>query len=283
MKRWPALELLLPVDPGGAPHGWQDMLAAALADLAPTAVQEQDDCWRVFFSSASDRDRALHALNAGAPWLAAVSPIDVDDEDWARRSQETLQAVQVGRIVIAPPWAAGGGTDPSAFEILILPSMGFGTGHHASTRLCTALLQELDLRGRSVRDVGTGSGVLALAALRLGARAVEGLDDDPDAISAAEENLELNQVSGGISLRRTDFRDLESLSADVVTANLTGALLARSAVLLAGAVRAGGSLIVSGVTLDEEPIVAAAFEQHLRPASRMIEEGWVGLRFEKKP
>jgi len=278
MKRWPALDLRLPEAPGSAPDGWQDVLAAALDDLQPTAIQEQDDLWRVFFGSPEDRDRAMRALVAGPSWLA-VSPVDVDDEDWARRSQETLRPVRVGRVVITPPWSAGSLPGASDVEIVILPSMGFGTGHHASTRLCTALLQKLDLPGRSLLDVGTGSGVLALVALKLGASPVEGLDDDVDAVAAAAENLELNGVTGSIALRHADFRDLPSLGADVVTANLTGALLARSAGLLAAAVRPGGSLIVSGVTMEEEDMVVKAFQPPFKLASRIAEDGWVGLLF----
>jgi len=280
MKRWPALDLLLLRTPGIAPAGWQDILAAALDDLQPTAVQEQDDLWRVFFGSPGDRDRAMRTLAAGPSWLA-VSPVDVDDEDWARRSQETLRPVKVGRVVITPPWLAGSEPGASDVEIVILPSMGFGTGHHASTRLCTALLQEVDLHGRSLLDVGTGSGVLALVALKLGASPVEGIDDDLDAVAAAAENLELNGATGGIAIRQADFRDLPSLSADVVTANLTGALLTRSARLLSAAVRPGGSLIVSGVTLEEEGMVVNAFQRHLRLASRLAEEDWVGLLFKQ--
>jgi ribosomal protein L11 methyltransferase len=290
MRRWPALDLSVAVEP--APAGWEDALAAALDDLGPTAIQEGSGSWRAFFGSAGDRDRALAALReAGPPWLA-VSALDVDDEDWARRSQDSLGPVRVGRVVISPPWAAARPPAEDLVEILILPSMGFGTGHHASTRLCTALLQEVDLRGRSVLDVGTGSGVLALVALRLGAAAVHAVDEDPDALAAAADNLELNGATAGITLRHADFRQLAGLSADVVSANLTGALLARSADLLAAAVLPGGSLIVSGVTAEEETEVTAALApppvvRARRPApclslvSRLAEDGWVGLRFEK--
>src|SRR5687767_8559394 len=177
MPGWPALVV----------SGLSDaeLVQAALTDFDIAAIEERSaDSWRVFFQNPSDRDRASADLRARFPGLS-IAPVDVADEDWAARSQANLRAVQVGRIIVAPPWDA-----PTT--IIIQPSMGFGTGHHATTRLCLAALQRLDLAGRSVLDVGTGSGVLAIAASRLGAADVTGLDDDADAIHAAWENLALN-------------------------------------------------------------------------------------------
>src|SRR5262249_3834191 len=153
-------------------------------------------------------DRGGAALRAHFPGIDAQS-IDVPDEDWAARSQAALRAVTVKALTIAPPWDAPSSYVGACFSqpstIVIQPSMGFGTGHHATTRLCLAALQRVDLRGRSVIDVGTGSGVLAIAARRLGASGVLAIDDDPDAIAAAEANVKLNQESR-IALEVADFR-----------------------------------------------------------------------------
>ena len=117
--------------------------------------------------------------------------------------------------------------------IVIEPAMGFGSGHHATTRLCLAALQRLDLRGRRVLDIGTGSGVLALAALRLGAAGVVAIDVDPDALENARGNAALNGSPAGVEFRQSDFRQETGLAGDVVLANLTGAMLAAGAASLA--------------------------------------------------
>ena len=123
--------------------------------------------------------------------------------------------------------------------------MGFGTGHHATTRLCLAALQQLDLRGRTVIDVGTGSGVLAIAASLLGAANVIGIDDDADAVSAARENLALNPRAR-VTLQVGDLRHAAPANADLVLANLTGALLVTAADRLRQLTDSGGRLILSG-------------------------------------
>jgi len=253
-----------------------ELLYAALDDLEPVAIHEAEtaDGWRVFFRSASARDRAAENLRAAfADRLAAILPVDVEDEEWARRSQSGLRAVHVGRLTIAPPWDTSS-TGAATHTIVIDPSTGFGTGHHETTRLCLALLQEIDLNGRRVIDVGTGSGVLALAAARLGAGEVVGLDDDPDALRNAAENVQLNGAERTLSLVQADVAAFRGEPADVVTANLTAAVLMRNAAALATLVAPNGTLIVSGFAPGEIEAVAAAFEAVLgKLLVRRVEEG----------
>jgi len=159
--------------------------------------------------------------------------------------------------------------------------MGFGTGHHATTRLCLAALQTLDLADAFVLDAGTGSGVLAIAARMLGARRALGIDNDPDAIQCAQENLRLNCGVDGVIFEVVDVAEIAgaALPTDILTANLTGALLCRGAPTLSGTLAPGGRLVVSGVLSDERDDVVAAFGK-LRLLWEREEEGWVGLVFE---
>lgn len=264
MADTPALEVRFPTDPStadGDAASPGDLLQAALMDCAVIAIDEGSPgstTWRVFFSDAAERDRAAAALDVDTPVPGLrVTPCDVPDEGWAARSQAGLTAVRVGRLVVTPPWdpAASARDVDDTVTVVILPSMGFGTGHHATTRLCLAALQAVDLAGASVLDIGTGSGVLAIAARRLGAATVLGIDDDPDAVAAARDSLALNP-GVDVTLDVVDLRQSHLRPADVVTANLTGGLLVSVAPLLQ---TLGRRLILSGFLTHERAGVRAAF------------------------
>jgi ribosomal protein L11 methyltransferase len=266
MKNWPALD---------ACCDQPDLLLAAVDDFSPTAVEERDDTLRVFFAAPAARDSAVEALGR----QFSVQPVDVSDEDWARRSQDNLAPITVGRITIVPRATseprAPSPEAPAPITIVIPPSMGFGTGHHATTRLCLAALQTIDLRGAFVLDVGTGSGLLAIAAVALGATRALGIDDDPDAIAAATENLAFNGVTN-VEFAVRDVMTDDLPAADVVVANLTGALIVRAAARLAGAVRRGGVLIVSGVLASEGAEVRRAFANQSLVAD-VQEDEWLAF------
>jgi ribosomal protein L11 methyltransferase len=249
-----------------ADHDQSESLHAALAGHTIAAIDEpSDDQWRIYFADPAGRDAALADLRSKLPHLQ-FEPLDVPDEDWAARSQAELRAVQVGRIIVAPPWDA-------PITLVIRPSTGFGTGHHATTRLCLAALQRISLDRCTVLDVGTGSAVLAIAASRLGAEEVTGIDDDQDAIQAAWDNLSLNP-SAQVSLIVGDLRTTELVPADVILANLTGGLLIQAAGRLRQLTNAGGRLILSGFMSPEEHDVLAAFSA-FSVEHRGEEEGWV--------
>jgi ribosomal protein L11 methyltransferase len=272
LKHYPALDIS-----GGHP----DLVLARVLDFGATAAEELGTFVRVFFPDAASRDAAQQAVAGN--WNA--SPVDVPDEDWARRSQENLEPVTVGRVTVLPRpgsdlKAGHESPSPSPVTIVIQPSMGFGTGHHPTTRLCLAALQTLDLRHKSVLDVGTGSGVLAITAARLGASQVVGIDFDPDAIQSATENLELNPESGSAVFVVADLTARPLARADVVAANLTGPLLMRSASILCEAAGPSGAVIVSGLLSEERDDVCRAF----LPWSvswEQEEESWVGIVFVK--
>jgi ribosomal protein L11 methyltransferase len=255
------------------------ILYAALDDYAPVAIHELESSggWRVFFRDARQRDEAARYLRTSfVDALPDISPVQVPDEEWARRSQSTLTAIRIGRIVVAPPWDLQVNDDGRDLIVVIDPSTGFGTGHHETTRLCLGLLQELTFERLHVIDVGTGSGVLAIAAASLGAAHVLALDEDPDALRNAAENVAANGVSDRVTLELADLASFHATPADLVLANLTGAVLQRHASPLRTLVARGGALIVSGFSTREAEDVAAAFGDRIE---RRVEEGdWCALR-----
>lgn len=279
MAEYPALDLEFLAAPG--PDAFlRERLYALLDDFDPTAIHEDEsgDIWRVFFGSRERRNAAAAQLSAAvAPHLLRTAPVDVPDEDWARRSQQSLTAVRVGGLIVAPPWdiprPPPAAPDSDAPVIVIDPSTGFGTGHHATTRLCLRLMQELELRGARVVDVGTGSGVLALAAWKLGAGDIIAVDNDPDALDNARDNVARNGAAGRIELLCADLRSLKLSSADLVLANLTAAVLVREAQTLLSLTRRGGYLIVSGFAPDHRVEIEPAFEGAPR-LKEAFEAGW---------
>ena len=259
----------------------RDRLVALLAEHDLVAIQEDqiDDprVWTAHFSSRAARDGASNALAADADFtMLDMQPVEVDDEDWARRTQADLPAITIGRVTIAPPWDVPAGPG-SGIVVLIEPSRGFGTGHHQSTRLSLALLQNRNLTGLTVTDVGTGSGVLAITAAKLGAAFVAAIDSDPDAIENARENIAANGVEKIVDAHVDELATTTTPAADLVLANLTGTLLAQHAGGLARLVRPGGSLIVSGFNVDERERVSAALTLHFDQIEQAEEDDWYAL------
>ena len=270
-KTWPALDIHVPdCDPQ-----LQELVLAELDDFQPTAIQEPEETpkLRAFFANAATRDAAAGRLGAEFGTHLFVESIDVGDEDWAARSQAVLRAVTIGHIIVAPPWDVPAAALAESQVVVIQPSMGFGTGHHATTRLTLRALQSLDLKDRTVLDIGCGSGVLAIAAVSLGARTALGIDIDPDALANANENAVLNAMAQTVRFEQRDFRDLSS-RADIVLANLTGALLEKSAAKLVELVAPDGHLIVSGF-MDTEKDVSPSFEQLLTLRKVEREDEWL--------
>jgi ribosomal protein L11 methyltransferase len=256
------------------------LLLAAIDHCSPTALEEHPSGVRIFFATAEARDDAASVIaNVEG---SRCGRVEISDEDWAERSQQNLPPVTVGRLTIYPDRQSSIVNRQSSIPLVVPPSMAFGTGHHATTRLCLAALQTIDLTGTFVIDVGTGSGVLALAAAALGAARALGIDNDADAVAAAGENLIRNPNVRGVELRHEDLRQLAAADADVVVANLTGALIASAAVSLLAPLRPGGNLIISGVLAEEFASVARALGDAVDKSWMADEDGWIGARLVKK-
>ena len=295
-RTWPALELRAAslADPENA----DDLVPALLDDYSPIAIEDLAERplppgglwdptyppipdppptplhWRVFFGTDAGRDEAAQAIRDAFPSIA-IAYVELPDEDWAARSQKSLTMVHAGRFIVAPPWDMPA-DEVDATVIVIEPSMGFGTGHHATTRMCLRLLSDLDVSDLTVLDLGTGSGVLTMAAALSGARHVLGIDVDVDAIQSAETSARMNTLPDTLKFQVSDFRSSPPAAADVVLANLTGGMLTSSGPAIAVLVKAGGQIILSGFDHTEVDAVLAAFGGFTETA-RLTEDHWIAL------
>ena len=206
------------------------------------------------------------------------------EDDWAEAWKVHFKPLKVTeRLVIRPPWEDYE-PDPGETVVVIYPGMAFGTGRHPTTLLCLQALdqvwEDLALPGSpgawQVLDVGTGTGILALAAARLGAK-VLAIDVDPEAVAAALENVRLNALEDLIWVETTPLNTLRQQFA-LILANLTAADLGHWAEALAGRTLPGGVLIISGFLTQDLPTVAARFAQYgLTEAGHLTQEEWSAL------
>ena len=254
-----------------------DSVLAELLELVPAGVEEADagDCVEYAVYGAPGELPELPDLEAAAGGaLVSVSTTEVAD-DWQERWRSFHKPIEVGgRLFVRPPWEE---PREGLLDLLIDPGQAFGTGAHPTTRLCLELLVELDQQGPAL-DVGCGSGVLAVAAAKLGHGPVLGLDHEVESVRATLENAEVNGVAGEITAERFDLlRDGRIPSAPLVLANLLRPLLL--CVARVGWVGdAPATLIASGLLEHEADEIAAAFEPHgLRESRRLADGGWAAL------
>lgn len=269
-------------------------LAEGLIDLGGSAVHEDgltlSTCVRdAAGADAADPERAADSLAERAAELLAERagvPVHVRwswlaDDDWLARWRAGLGPRRVGdRLIVAPTWTLSQvAPAPRDIVIAIDPQMAFGTGEHASTRGVLRLMERAVRPGAFVLDVGTGSGILAIAALKLGASAVHAVESDPDALENARENLARNGADG-VRLEHAIVDEAwlaprSSRRYDLIVANVLRAVLEPLLPAFARALRPGGALVLGGI-LDTEatPMTAAAAAAGLRLVAEDTEDGW---------
>jgi ribosomal protein L11 methyltransferase len=255
-----------------------EVVLAELLELVPGGLEERDAGDGVVEFAIYGAPGELPALPdvraAAGDALVDVSSSEIAD-DWSERWKAFHRPVDVSRrfrrVRVRPPWEAP--SDGGGLDVVIDPGQAFGTGAHHTTRLCLELLLELDPAG-ALADWGCGSGVLAIAAARLGWDPVLACDSEPAAIAATRANAAANGVAG-VAVTRVDLRRAEGPWAPVVLANLVRPLLLDVAALMT---RPPERLIASGLLREEAAEVAAAFARHgLRAAARRNGGEWTAL------
>lgn len=253
-----------------------EIVLAELLELAPGGVEEVD-------VSADEVEYAVYGSPGELPDLpdlqaaagAALVEVRTDEiaDDWAERWRQFHRPLILGeRLTVRPPWEPPGAT---AIDLVIEPARAFGTGAHATTRLCLQLMLQLEPSG-SFLDLGCGSGVLAIAAGKLGWDPVLALDYDVASVAATAANAELNGVD--LEVRRHDVRRAAAPYAETVMANLLGPLLRGWARDCAETGPPAGQLVASGLLEHEANGIADAFAAcGLRERDRRVSGGWAAL------
>ena len=214
-------------------------------------------------ASLSDLRRRLDQLvESGLPQAPAIRLTWRDEEDWADGWKQHFHAARVGeRLVICPSWEQWEG-EPGDLVLQLDPGMAFGTGLHATTRMCLEALERLVRPEDRVLDWGVGSGILSLAAARLGAGSVLGLDLDPVAVRVARENVERNRLAGVIAIQEGGVDSLDPADRfDGLLANILAQPIIDNAANLARCLQPGAWAVFSGVIDSQQPNVEAALER----------------------
>ncbi len=265
---------------------WEQGALGVVEEESPTEAPRL----RAFFPDTASSTDLLRAVTAYRASLSAmglpVAPAEAEigpllEEAWAQAWQQSFPPREIGhRLLVVAPWDAGadGG---GRVRVVIEPGRAFGTGHHGSTEGCLVLLEAaLEARpGSPVLDIGTGTGILAVAAIKLGAAGVRAIDVDPDAVAAARKNADANGCGDDITV---DCRGPEELPTGarwpVVVANLLAHSHLALAALYARLLEGGGRLILGGILADEDARVIAALEAvGCALERRLVLEGWSSL------
>ena len=250
-------------EPGEPPPGvWQHNRVSALFD--------------------ADRDVPVilrkAATSVGLEQLPEYRIETLADNDWVRLTQAQFEPIRISaHLWIVPTWHVP--SDPAAINIVLDPGLAFGTGSHPTTRLCLRWLDDNLRGGESVLDYGCGSGILAIAALKLGAAHAVGIDVDSQAVSASRDNAIANKTGNA---RFYLPEDAPSSSYDLVVANILTNPLRMLAPLLAHATRPGGQIVLSGILEEQAQDVMNIYRQWFDLNAPIFEEGWTCLSGRKR-
>ena len=290
----PWIQLQIPADSGNA-----DQLEDLLMEMGAEAVSMEDGADQPLYEPVPgttplwsdthviglfDAERNIDQICAElrSAWhqrtqqeLPEIEVTLVEDKDWERAWMDDFKPMRFGqRLWIVPSWHEA--PDPEAANLLLDPGLAFGTGTHPTTALCLEWLDSMDLNGTRVIDYGCGSGILALAALLLGAQHVTGVDTDPQALEASRDNARRNQIADDRLDLHLPGQDADA-QADILLANILAEPLISLASRLSDQVRPGGHLVLSGILAYQARDVMSAYEPWFVMDEPTQQEEWVRL------
>jgi len=275
---WWAIDVRTPADR-------REVLGAWLVARTGQAVEERDDGTLVAFAPDEQAaDVLIEELgrNAGATVETRRHPIEA--EDWSTRWREGLGSRQLDRLTVMPSWLPEA-TDPDPLTVVLDPETAFGSGEHGSTRAVLTLLSRLIRRGDRVLDLGSGSGILTIAAIKLGAASAIGLEIDPEANEVARRNADRNEVSDQAEFLDGDAAALAPLvgPVDLILSNILRTVNTILLPVIAASLRSGGIAIFSGMEHGEaEEFHRALSENGFTPVQETLDAGWWGVAAERR-
>ncbi len=207
---------------------------------------------------------------------------EIDGDDWIDIWKKHFRPLPLGRITVVPEWIEYEKREGE--EIVLLDSnMAFGTGEHETTAMCVELLQDALKAGDTVLDIGCGSGILGIAAAKLGAGRCDLTDIDPVAVSSARHNAAKNGVSDRVTVSEGDLAEGAAAKADLILANITAEILVRLAPAVPMRLKEGGTVILSGIIADRRNAVKAAFGEQGLVVKKEVQRGeWFALVLQRK-
>ncbi len=267
-----------------------EALSAAMLDLSPSGIQVDEqgrntlvtayipDSSFIDDARLTVQDALLAAASQGlqtGPGLITVTSIT--DEDWVENYKKHFKPIRIGRFLIKPSWETIEAL-PGELVIQLDPGLAFGTGSHPTTEGCLIFLQEFMKGGETVFDLGAGSGILSIAAARLGAKRVIAVDNDPQAIIVAEENAQANGIADVIEFEVADFTTMPPLGADLMVANLTAPLIIDFLEDIPDKVQGLKVFIASGITVEQRAGVIRALGKAGFTVEEILTKGeWVSM------
>jgi len=253
----------------------RELLIALLNEFEPEGFEELDDELKVFFTEDKYNDALLDEVHASLQMKPSVS--DIAPVNWNQSWESNFAPVVVDDFVAV----RAGFHDPISqveHEIVITPKMSFGTGHHATTYMMLQQMREIDFRDRSVFDFGTGTGVLAILAHRLGAGHIRAIDNDVWSIENTRENMEANNATS-IILERADDAGA-GFQYDIILANINRNVLLDNMHRLSAQLNPGGTLLLSGLLEEDETVITeSAARNALHSPQRFQRGNWICIRF----
>ncbi|AIY64680.1 50S ribosomal protein L11 methyltransferase [Pseudoalteromonas piratica] len=202
----------------------------------------------------------------------------LEDKDWEREWMDNFHPIQFGeRLWICPSWRDI--PDPNAVNVLLDPGLAFGTGTHNTTALCLRWLDSLDLTGKTVVDFGCGSGILGIAALKLGAERVIGIDIDPQALEASRDNAERNGVADLLEVYLPE--DQPEFEADILVANILAQPLRELHQVILGLLKSGGQFALSGILEEQVASVEDIYSQYANLETSLQDGEWMRVAGQK--